>query len=39
MARLANLMVWFSSGEDANQSIADEYRCNTCGEWKKEETA
>ena len=39
MARLANLMIWFSSGEDANESVANEYRCDVCREWKKEETA
>ncbi len=37
MARLANLMIWFSSGEDANASIADAYRCDVCREWEEED--
>ena len=39
MARLANLLVWYSLGEDANESTANEYRCDMCREWKKEESA
>ena len=34
MARLANFMIWFSSDVDANESVADAYRCDVCREWK-----
>lgn len=42
MARLANLLVWYSRGEEENESIAYAYECDVCREWekwKKEETA
>jgi hypothetical protein len=34
MARLANLMIWFSKDVDANESTASEYRCDMCRQWK-----
>lgn len=42
MAGMANLMVWQSSGEDANESVAHAYECDACREWerwKKDETS
>lgn len=39
MAGIAKLLVWYSSGEDTNESVASAYRCDVCREWKKEETA
>jgi hypothetical protein len=34
MARLASLMIWFSRDVDANESVADAYRCDMCKQWK-----
>jgi hypothetical protein len=39
MARLASLMMWFSSDVDGNVTVAETYHCDTCSEWKKKETA
>lgn len=38
MARLANLLIWYSSEIPANESTAEAYECGTCKEWKREKT-
>jgi hypothetical protein len=35
MAGMANLLVWYSSGEEENESVANAYMCDVCKEWKE----
>lgn len=35
MAGMANLLVWYSSGEDTNESVASAYECDLCREWEE----
>lgn len=34
MAGMANLLVWYSSGETADESVAYAYECDVCREWE-----
>ena len=35
MANRANLLVWYSSVEEVNESVACAYMCEECKEWEE----